>query len=164
MTIFNLKEHNNGSGLDNKKADEIDIKAISTSLGLENLNIVTSARLGKREEAKTRLLKVILNSTAQRKFLLDNAKFIGSKTPEDFQRVIITKDLTLEQRKVRREKIGNKRRPNEQIGQQQSPPSPMEVRADTPPTRRFTLWKPEVVGMPVDSNLPSPIGVVPHIH
>ena len=104
MIIFNLKEHNNGSGLDNKKADEIDIKAISTSLGLENLNIVTSARLGKREEAKTRPLKVILNSTAQRKFLLDNAKFIGSKAPEDFQRVIITKDLTLEQRKVRREK------------------------------------------------------------
>ena len=65
MTIFNLKEHNNDSGLDNKKEDEIDIKAISTSLGLENLNIVTSARLGKREEAKTRPLRVILDSKAQ---------------------------------------------------------------------------------------------------
>ena len=105
-----------------------------------------------------------MDSKAQRKFLLDNAKFIGSKVPEVFQRVIITKDLTLEQRKGRREKIGNRGSPNEQIGQQQSPPSPVEVRAETPPTRLFTLQEPEVVGMPVDSNLPSPIGVVPHIH
>ena len=164
LTIFNLKEHNNDSGLDNEKEDEIDIKAISTSLGLENLNIVTSARLGKREEAKTRPLRVILDSKAQRKFLLDNAKFIGSKAPEVFQRAIITKDLTLEQRKERKEKIANRRRPNELIGQQQSPPLPMEVRVDTPPTRLFTLREPEVVEMPVDINLPSPIGAVPHIH
>ena len=89
LTIFNLKEHSHDVGRDNKAADEQDIIAISASLGLDNLNITTSYRLGKREQGKTRPLKIILDSKAQRKILLDNARFIASKTSQRYQRVII---------------------------------------------------------------------------
>ena len=105
LTIFNLKEHSHDVGRDNKTADEQDIIAISASLGLDNLNITTSYRLGKREQGKTRPLKIILDSKAQRKFLLDNAGFIASKTTQRYQRVIISKDLTAEQRKEHRERV-----------------------------------------------------------
>ena len=83
---------------------------ISSALGLDNLNISTSYRLGKKEDGKTRPLKVILDSKAQRKFLLENAKNIATKVRPRYQRVIITKDLTVEQRKERRERVNLRRR------------------------------------------------------
>ena len=43
LTVFNLDEHQHRSGVENKQADEQDILNISASLGLENLNIVTSS-------------------------------------------------------------------------------------------------------------------------
>lgn len=88
---------------------------ISSSLGLENLTIVTSYRLGKKVEGKIRPLKIVLDSKAQRKFLLDNAKDIITKAEKCFQRVIIVKDLTPEQRQERRERVQNTRR-NQRIG------------------------------------------------
>ena len=86
-------------------ADELDVRAISANLGLENLGITMSYRLGRKEDGKTRPLRVFLDYKAQRNFLTENAKHIPKKTQENFQRVIIAKDLTPEQRKERREKI-----------------------------------------------------------
>ena len=110
VTVFNLREHDYELGRDNKNADEQDMIEISASIGLENLNIMTSYRLGKKEDGKTRPLKLILDSKAQRKFLLENAKHTAAKARPRFQRVIITKDLTVEQRKERREKVQDRRR------------------------------------------------------
>ena len=85
--------------------------------------------------------------------LFIGARFIGTKTPESYQRVIIAKDLTHEQRKERRGKIKNKKRQNER----QQPTSTMDARAVTPPTKQFIYREPVAVGMPIHSNLLSPI-------
>ena len=105
LTVFNLQEHNFGNGPDNKRADENDILRICSSLGLETPTINYSYRLGKKVESKTRPLKLVLDSKAQRKFLLDNARFVQTKADDNYKRVIITKDLTPAQRWERREKI-----------------------------------------------------------
>ena len=66
------------------------------------MNITTSYRLGKKIEGKNRPLKVVLDSKAQRKYLLENAKHIATKARSRFKQVIIS---TVEQRKERRERI-----------------------------------------------------------
>ena len=66
------------------------------------MNITTSYRLGKKIEGKNIPLKVVLDSKAQRKYLLENAKHIATKARSRFKQVIISKDLTVEQRKERR--------------------------------------------------------------
>ena len=163
LTIFNLKEHGHDVGRDNKAADEQDIIAISASLGLDNLNITTSYRLGKREQGKTGPLKIILDSKAQRKFLLDNARFIASKTSQRYQRVIISKDLTAEQRKERRERV--QRRQQLRVSQRQ-------IESNLNPSSdedyvRATDGETQIVSMVVDGSQPSPIRgnqVLPHLN
>ena len=86
------------------------MRFISAALGLENVLIMNCYRLGRKEYSKTRPLRMVLESKAQRKFLLDNARFIQSKAQPSFRRVIITKDLTPKQREERRAKFQNKRR------------------------------------------------------
>ena len=161
ITLFNLPEHNSYDNSENKRKDEIDVRSISASLGLEILNIVTTYRLGKKVQSKTRPLRVVLDSKSQRKFLLDNARHISSKTSEIYQSVVIAKDLTPEQRKERREKIQEKKRRKDEQAQQQGevqqPPSPMEARAVTPPTRQYLYRKPLPVGMDIQDDPPSPI-------
>ena len=91
ITVFNLKDQNYESGTENKRADELDVRAKSASLGLENLSISTTYRLRRKEEGKIRPLRVVLDSKSQRKYLIDNARHISKKVPEAFQRVIIAK-------------------------------------------------------------------------
>ena len=115
--VFNLKEHKNDSGQINKLKDERDIKTLANALGLEELKITTSYRLGKPESA-TRPLKIILEDRTQRKFLIDNAKLIPKKAPQPLRDVIITKDLTPLQQAEKREFIKerkNKGKKPEQI-------------------------------------------------
>lgn len=54
VTVFNLPDQNKATGSENKREDELDIIGISTMLGWENLNIMTSFRLGKKDSKKTR--------------------------------------------------------------------------------------------------------------
>ena len=96
LVFFNLKEHSHVTGHLNKQGDEEDIKTICSSLGLENVEIVTLYRIGKRS-GKSRPLKVILKNKNDRKFLIDNARFIPEKASPEFREVIITKDLTPDQ-------------------------------------------------------------------
>lgn len=56
-----------------------------------------------------RALKVVLENKSQRKFLLDNAKFIPVKAPQVFEKVFIVKDMTQEQRKERKSKYQSDR-------------------------------------------------------
>lgn len=109
ITVFNLLEHNNPSGLENKRQDEEDITRICASLDVEELQIVTMYRLGRKMDSKTRPLKVILNNKAQRKLILNNAKFIERKAAPEYKRVIITKDLTPTQREERRKLVRAKK-------------------------------------------------------
>ena len=60
VVFFNLKEHSNSQGVKNKNADERGVSQLCSDLGLDNLRIVTSYRLGKRNDSKIRPLKVIL--------------------------------------------------------------------------------------------------------
>ena len=70
--------------------------------------MVTSYRLGKRNPTTTRVLKVILEDRKVRKFLLDNSKNIRTSTEDKFKNVIIFKDLTIEQRADRKNKLEEK--------------------------------------------------------
>ena len=124
LTVFNLQENNFGNGPDNKRADENDILRICSSLGMENLTINYSYRLGEKVESKTRPLKLVLVSKAQRKFLLDNARFVPTKADDEYERVIIIKDLTPAQREERREKMAKiraQRRSNQSSSRNTSP-------------------------------------------
>lgn len=141
LTVFNLAEKNFPSGGDNKRADETDIINISSSLGLEGLNIVLSYRLGAKDDLKIRPLKVILDSKSQRKYILENARFIPTKAEAKYKNVIITKDLTKQQRTERREQIRQKKA-NRQADRDKAANSP--VRHPT-------------ASMEVDRPLPSPI-------
>lgn len=97
-----MPEYNSPVGLTNKHADERDVKEISRYLGQESLNVVTLFRLGKKLDDKIRPLKVVLDSKSERKFLLENAKFIEEKVPENFKRVTISRDMTNAQRAERK--------------------------------------------------------------
>ena len=109
ITVFNLPEHNNPLGSDNKREDEADMKFIGNKLGIQDLNIVICFRLGKKLPNKIRPLKVILAEKSHRKFMLDNAKFIPTKLPQHLKNLIISKDLTPVQREERKVFIMNKR-------------------------------------------------------
>ena len=102
IVIFNMPEHLSAMGMTYNTAEEYDVKEISHHLGQESLNITNIFRLGKRVQDKSRVLKVILDSKIERKFLLENARHIEAKVPETFKRVIIKKDMTLVQRDERR--------------------------------------------------------------
>ena len=172
LTVFNFQEHNFVNGPDNKRADENDILRICSSLGLENPTINYSYRLGKKVESKTRPLKQALDSKAQLKFLLDNARFVPSKADNNYKRVIITKDLTPAQREERREKIAKiraQRRSNQSSSRNTSPkhsaasmevgwplPSPMRPNQQTVP--RLLLSQ----GNPLNNSLNSERSVREH--
>ena len=109
LTKFNLPEHRNRSGRENKTDDEFDFSCICADLGLSNVSIQTSLRLGKKLDDKKRPLKIILTNKAQQKFILDNAKNIPSKVRSNFNNVIISKVLTPQQREEKRKQIICKR-------------------------------------------------------
>lgn len=81
LVLFNLLEHRENSGLDNKRKDEDDVRSLCASLGLENVNLLTTFRLGKKIPSRTRPLKIVLEIKSHKKYLMDNAKFVSSKTP-----------------------------------------------------------------------------------
>ena len=105
IVIFNLPESNHRIGRQNKEEDEQKVRDIAEALGLDNLDIETSYRLGKKDQSKTRVLKVILKDRKQRKFLLVNSKNINQTELDDnMKKVVIFRDLTDEQRKERKQK------------------------------------------------------------
>lgn len=143
IVLFNLPEHNSSVGLTNKHADETDVKEISRCLGQESLNVVTLFRLGKKLDGKIRPLKVVLDSKSERKFLLENAKFIEEKVQENFKRVIISRDMTNAQRAERKTNQRRNKRAKP-TAQQATPSSP--------------------VAMVTEQPVPSPIQSMPHVN
>lgn len=76
ITVFNLEEHSNETGHENKAQDDEDIRRICSSIGVEEIEIVTLYRLGKKKQNKTRPTKIILSNKTQRKAILNNEKHI----------------------------------------------------------------------------------------
>lgn len=115
IVVFNLPEGKNENGQLNKQYDENNVRTIAEKLGLDTyLQIETSYRLGKknRNQAKERVLKIILQDRKQRKFLLENSRRIKEIAEEIFKRVVLFKDLTLDQRDERKRKRENKENTN----------------------------------------------------
>lgn len=70
ITLFNLQEHNFPTGQENKATDAEDFRQLCTSLGIDPPNMITWFRLGKKTPDKTRPLKIVLETKAQKKKLL----------------------------------------------------------------------------------------------
>ena len=71
---------------------------------LVNLQIVTLVKLGRQSTGKCRPLKVVLQSKAHRKDLLDIAMFIKYKASENMKYVIIVRDLTPEKKWISKQR------------------------------------------------------------
>ena len=85
---------------------------IARALGLkEDLDITTQFRLGKQKVNTTRplSLKVILKIKSQRKFLLENARFIPQKLEKRLDSFVIVRDLTEKQQQERKIKHAKKK-------------------------------------------------------
>ena len=118
-------------------------KIICRRLGLEEVNVMSSFRLGRKSENKIRPIKLIVNDKSHRKFIIDNAKHIPRKVPTVWQRVVITKDLTPLQRKEKKERLelGKQQRQPQPSGtnDQSNSPRPMEVQDREPSPIRNVL-------------------------
>ena len=106
LVLFNVPEHHHPKGEDNKRGDIEDIQRLSSSLGLDNLQVTACFRLGKKKPNLSRPLKLVLDMKSQKRFLLDNAKFVPDKAPVNLKKVIIVRDLTPTQREERRKRRG----------------------------------------------------------
>ena len=98
--VFNVSEDHHPRSEENKNGDIDDIQKLSSSLGLENLQIKACFRLGRKKTTSNRPLKLVLEMKSQKKILLDNAKFVPDKTPMYLRQVIIVRDLTPTQRET----------------------------------------------------------------
>lgn len=125
IVLFNLIEGNSAIGLENQEQDETNLRKIALSLGLESVDISQSYRIGKKGQ-NTRPVKMVMGVTKQRKYLLNNARFISQKVEPALQKVIISRDLTPIQREARKKMIG--RRPT---GAQREGPAAMQT--NSPP-------------------------------
>ena len=76
LDLYNVPEHHHPKEEDNKRGDIEYIQRLSSSLGLDNLQITACFRLGKIKHILSRPLKLVLDMKLQKKFLLDNAKFV----------------------------------------------------------------------------------------
>lgn len=161
IVFFNLQEGVSLVGLENKAEDETNVRTILSALGIDQLNIVTLFRLGKKGP-NNRPLKVVLDSSQQRKFILNNAKFIGEKAEIQFKRVVISKDLTPIQREERRKRFRN-------VEQNSQRTREMEIEAPISPIERHVFANPINVvnndtsglNMFTDSRTVSPTNSVP---
>ena len=104
ILVFNLKEGTSTIGQENKLYDEDSVMSLAEAIKVENLDILTCYRMGKKTINKIRPLKVILKDRKQRKVLLQNAKDIRVLTDEVQKLCVISKDLTDEQRTERKAK------------------------------------------------------------
>ena len=108
IVFYGMPEPSGTDGLARQNEDEDNVRELARSLGVDYLDIDLAFRLGKPSQGTTRVLKVILEDRKERKFLLDNSKNIRTSTEDKFKNVIIFKDLTIEQRAERKNKLEEK--------------------------------------------------------
>ena len=104
-----------------------------------------------------RPLKVVFANRAHRKYLLDNARYISEKVPDDLKNVIISRDLTTEQKPERRnmhEQRAGQSQGAEVAEMPDGAPPPPHTHTHTP---RMRFAEPDTVAMNLDQRPPSPI-------
>ena len=84
-----------------KEDKEEVLSVISEGLGLEDVAVESTIRLGKREEEKTRLLRVTVESVKVKRSILQKAKKL--RESEKWKSVFITPDLSPKERKRNKE-------------------------------------------------------------
>ena len=77
LTMFNLLEPNEENSAANKQADEQAFKIICRRLGLEEVNVMSSFRLGRKSENKIRPIKLTLSDKSHRKCIIEKCTFQG---------------------------------------------------------------------------------------
>lgn len=98
MVIFNLPESVNTNS-DERKQDDISLfLVVCKSIGVENVEVNIAFRLGNKRDNYNRPLKVILENKKTRREIIENAKHIELKAPDNLKRVVMVKDLTPKQR------------------------------------------------------------------
>ena len=103
MIFFNVPSLEDPTPTVRKEHDIFMIKQLFNEIFPEETFLVTTCfRLGKKkpEDTKEPPLKVICDSKAQRRRLLQNAKSILDNKDENLKKVIVSRDLTVEQRAV----------------------------------------------------------------
>lgn len=130
IVVFNLPEGTSSYNEVNRERDHSEIKYIASQVGIDDLKIESSYRLGRKPRTpseKPRVLRVILSDKKQRKELL-SVRFISDSLPPKYNKLAIYRDLTEQQRTERREK--RERQPRGRIVHQ--PPSrPLRTVLDT---------------------------------
>ena len=105
LVIFNLTESSSSVSKTRQSHDTSKFITLCGNLEIENIDINVTFRIGKPTEGKTRPLKVVLNNKRQRKNIIENAHLIKTFTKSnEFQKCIITKDLTPRQREENKQR------------------------------------------------------------
>ena len=113
VMLFNLKESGE-SAEEIKRDDEAKLKEIARIMGTK-FEALKAIRIGKKETGKTRPLKVIFQSRAERNAVLAKAKNLGTSNEEMAKNLVIKMDLTPKQRQEEKQLLSerNKRRNKE---------------------------------------------------
>ena len=99
--IFHKIPESNQSEVAKRKVDDIAIvQAISKELERDDLVVINAVRLGRKENSKTRLLKVQVDKISHKMFLLIHAKNLRDSKDAVFKKVFITPDLSPKEREV----------------------------------------------------------------
>ncbi|OWF42847.1 hypothetical protein KP79_PYT24532 [Mizuhopecten yessoensis] len=108
IVLFNVPEQSDSVPKTNKARDENVIRKISGALEVQDLAMLAHFRMGKKKADFTRPLVAVLGEKKQRKTLLEKARLIKNRMEEVLKRVVLTRDLTQEQRRERKEKLENR--------------------------------------------------------
>ncbi|MES9904149.1 MAG: hypothetical protein ABW168_15925 [Sedimenticola sp.] len=97
IIVYNLPEIKSQNSEIRKTKDEENFRTVANSIGITDLQIKASIRLGKMVEGNTRPMKVVLENKQQRQSLLNKSREISTKS-QHFKDVVIARDLTPKQR------------------------------------------------------------------
>ena len=102
VIIHNIPESKKEDSKDRISEDMESVDSmLEDGLDVSDVTVTSAVRLGKREEGKTRLLKVGVDSVKSKRNLLQNARKL--RRTEAWKKVFITPDHTPKERQVNRE-------------------------------------------------------------
>ena len=105
LVVFNLTESSSSISKTRQTHDTSKFITLCGNLEIDEIDINVTFRIGKPTEGKTRPLKVVLNNKKHRKNIIEKAHLIKSFTKSnEFQKCIITKDLTPRQREENKQR------------------------------------------------------------
>lgn len=116
LIIFNLPESTSINSQERKNHDNEHFIDLCKQIGVHELDIAASFRLGNPSTGKIRPLKIVLNNKKHRKNILDNVSNIKMLTNPTIEKCIIVKDLTVRQREINKKRRDEKKRDSTKKG------------------------------------------------